>query len=160
MWVQGSTPTPIILDQNKGAEKMIFFDSAVDPPLPLPLMERSPLSQDLGPTPQQWRIKGHHVKYASLGPKWKRFSWNQKELPSRPPCFDLRSGQVEDRGILHQRPLDSRTRTTTRTRCDLKFFPVFLKKQTPWKASLHFFCTLLSVLTEVKPSSDRKIIKF
>ena len=139
MWVQGSTPTPIILDQNKGAEKMIFLDSAVDPPLPLPLMERSPLSQGLGPTPQQWRIKGHHVKYASLGPKWKRFSWNQKELPSRPPCFDLRSGQVEDRGILHQRPLDSRTRTTTRTRCDLKFFPVILKNRHPGKLHCTFF---------------------
>ena len=46
-----------------------FFPTAPLFPLPHPLRERSPLSQGLGPTPQQWRIKGYHVKYASPGLK-------------------------------------------------------------------------------------------
>ena len=54
--------------------------------------------------------------------------------------------------------LDSRTRTTTSTRHDLKFFRVF----SPWKASLQFFFTqkrlaLLSLPEELKPSPGRKM---
>ena len=45
----------------------------------------------------------------------------------------------------------------------LKVFSCILKKWTPWKASLYFSSleklALLSILKEVKPSPDRKIIK-
>ena len=59
--------------------------------------------------------------------------------------------------------LDSRTRTTTTTRFDWIFYRVFSKTRHPRK--LHWTCAspetlaLLSLLKEIKPSSDRKMIK-
>ena len=52
---------------------------------------------------------------------------------------------------------------STRTRFNLKFFRVFSKMLIPRKASLYFFLpeklALLSLLKEVKPSPDPKMIK-
>ena len=62
-----------------------------------------------------------------------------------------------------ERPLDSRTRTTTSTRFDFKFFSRLLKMQTPRKASFCHFSleklALLPLVKEVTPSPDRKMIK-
>ena len=61
------------------------------------------------------------------------------------------------------RPLDSRTRTTTSTRFNLNFFRVFSKNRHPGNLHCPFFLlekiALLSILKEVKPSRDRKMIK-
>ena len=54
--------------------------------------------------------------------------------------------------------------SSTRTRFNLKFFRVFSKILISRKASLYFFppekLALLSLLKEVKPSPDPKMIKF
>ena len=59
------------------------------------------------------------------------------------------------------RPLDSRTRTTTSTRFDLKFFRVFSKYRLP-VIDLPFFTRKVSIVIfrkEVTPSPERKMIK-
>ena len=61
------------------------------------------------------------------------------------------------------RPLDSRTRTTTSARFELKFFRVFSKYRPPRKALFYHFSleklALLSLVDEVRGSPDRKMIK-
>lgn len=62
------------------------------------------------------------------------------------------------------RALDSKTRITTTTRFNYKFFRVFStnRLKTPRKASLHFFdqkIALLCLLKEVTPSPERKMLK-
>ena len=63
----------------------------------------------------------------------------------------------------YQRPLDSRTRTsTTSSRFDLKFFP-YSQNIDSRKASFYHFppekLALLPLVKEVTPSPDRKMIK-
>ena len=65
-------------------------------------------------------------------------------------------------GQKQQRPLDSRTRTTTSTRFNLIFFAYSQKIDTPESFIVLFFITKiapLSILKEVKPSRNRKMIK-
>ena len=65
--------------------------------------------------------------------------------------------------VKKKRLLDSRTKTTTRMKFDLKFFRVFPENRYPGK--LHRTLespenlTLLSSLKEVKPSPDHNLIK-
>ena len=72
--------------------------------------------------------------------------------------FDLGMRRV----YLHEKlllvlPSDSNSRTTSSTRYNWKFFRVFSKNRQPGK--LLSLMSLLSLLKEVKPSPDRKMIK-
>ena len=71
-------------------------------------------------------------------------------------------GQTKIALYLHEKrllvlPSDSNSRTTSSTRYNWKFFRVFSKNRHPGK--LLSLISLLSLLKEVKPSPDRKMIK-
>ena len=74
-------------------------------------------------------------------------------------CVNVRS----QKRVSGNQPLDSRTRTTTSTRFDLKFFRVLSKNRHPGILHCTFFSpeklALLSFLKEVKTSPDCKILK-
>ena len=61
----------------------------------------------------------------------------------------------------HQRPSDSRTRTTTSMRFDLKFFCIFSNYRHPGKlhCTFHQKKTLFIFWKELKPFQRRKMIK-